>query len=86
VTFIVYRSIGGYWEPQEWIEHRKFGDREEAEDYCREAGRRGTHMRVMEREDRMGVCRECKEWTTLENSCCSAPVLIDGSWMEPETE
>ncbi len=43
--FIVYRSTGGYWEPQEWMELRRFDDEEEAAAYVRDAGRRGVHMR-----------------------------------------
>lgn len=61
MTYIVYRSVGGYWEPQEWIEHRKFDDREEAEAYVREAGRRGSSMRVYERSDTATECRRCGE-------------------------
>lgn len=26
-----------------------------------------------------GICIECKEWTTLKDSCCGAGVLIEGS-------
>jgi hypothetical protein len=35
---------------------------------------------------REGICRACKEWTTVEESCCGAPVFVEGSWEMPEED
>lgn len=36
--------------------------------------------------DRSGVCRACKEWTTVEDSCCGAPVWVEGGWESPDVD
>ncbi len=77
-AFIVYRSAGGYWEPQEWLELRRFSDREEAEAFVHEAWLRGTHCRVFEapgpedEEEERTECRRCGEIEV-----CSGPGLCE---------
>jgi hypothetical protein len=29
----------------------------------------------------IGVCTECKEWTSVLDPCCGAPVLYQGSYI-----
>lgn len=36
--------------------------------------------------EKIGICRDCKEWTELNDSCCGAPVYIEGSWETPDEE
>lgn len=31
-----------------------------------------------------GICIECKEWTSLEESCCGSGVVIEGSVCYPD--
>ncbi len=35
-------------------------------------------------DERIGMCQECKEWTTVKESCCGAPVLIEGDWVRTD--
>lgn len=29
--------------------------------------------------DKMGICSDCKEWTTVRESCCGAGVYVEGT-------
>jgi hypothetical protein len=37
-------------------------------------------------DNRIGVCTECGEWTTLHESCCGAPIYIEGLTVNPDDE
>lgn len=49
--WIVYRQIGGYWEPTEWRELGRFRNEEEAGYFAEELRRRGYAMLVREEGD-----------------------------------
>jgi hypothetical protein len=36
--------------------------------------------------ERIGMCMDCKEWTDVDDSCCGAGVLFEGSVEFPEDE
>lgn len=38
------------------------------------------------KDEIIGVCKSCKEWTSLDNSCCGAPIWFEGGWISPEEE
>lgn len=40
-------------------------------------------MTKLEADDLHGVCRECKEWTTVGDACCGAPVECEGGTYDP---
>lgn len=31
-----------------------------------------------------GICRDCGEWTDIEEPCCDAPVWFEGDWISPQ--
>jgi hypothetical protein len=33
-----------------------------------------------------GICSECKDWTSVQESCCGAKVWVDGGWEYPDDE
>jgi hypothetical protein len=35
---------------------------------------------------REGICSSCKEWTSLNDSCCGASVYVDGGLEQPDDE
>lgn len=37
-------------------------------------------------DEKIGMCSKCHEWTSLEESCCGAPIWIEGSLESPEDE
>ncbi len=36
--------------------------------------------------DRIGMCSECKEWTSIEDPCCNAGVWFEGSLEYPDAD
>ena len=40
----------------------------------------------MIKEEIIGMCRACKEMTSLDESCCGAPIWFEGGWEFPEEE
>lgn len=36
-------------------------------------------------DERIGICPECKEWTTVKDSCCGHGAYVEGS-LETEEE
>lgn len=34
-------------------------------------------------KDLVGICRSCKEWTSVHEACCGALVYVEGNWYDP---
>jgi hypothetical protein len=38
------------------------------------------------KEERGGICKDCREHSTLSDPCCGAPLWIEGGWVSPELD
>lgn len=41
-------------------------------------------MTVAKRRAIEGICTECKEWTSTDDTCCGASVYAEGSYHSPD--
>jgi hypothetical protein len=57
----------------------KYKDRDDAIDHAMAKAKE-------RKEERVGICGDCKEWTSVEDACCGSPVYVDGGWVSPEED
>lgn len=43
-------------------------------------------MKLPTKNDIIGMCTVCKEWTDVNEPCCGAGVMINGNIYEPKKE